>query len=234
MRRRDFIRAVGLGCMGCLYNPLAVLADNSSKGTVARGVSSLVSRTYDTKKLLNKYDAQAQARREMYLPVFGEARIDSILAEMRESYEALIPNIPFIGERNYHLQWFIPNAEKLAEYIVARNYDVSVKDFSTMYIDKTKKDLYAMPENTRLMIGKMQFGPVSQMQQKFAVFKSQFKLYPDDYILTYIKGDGETFDYGLDYTQCASDKLYKQYDAMDMLINLICNMDYCRSFFILQ
>ena len=34
----------------------------------------------------------------MYLPVFGEDKVDGILDEMRDSYEALIPNIPFIGD----------------------------------------------------------------------------------------------------------------------------------------
>ena len=34
------------------------------------------------------------------------------------------------------------------------------------------------------------------------------------------------FDWGLDYTQCSSDLLFKRYDANDLSINLTCNYDY--------
>jgi len=244
VKRRDFIKAIGIGCVSCCCNPLDALAKvNRSSGGPAGflpGCStrmgdarispvragSLDGQTYDTEALLQQYDTNAQARRELYLPVFGEAEVDSILAEMRASYQALIPDIPYIGEKNFHLQWEIPNAEKLAEYLVAIKYGLTVQQFSKLYLDQAAKELYAIPEKSRRRIGKMQFSPLTQINMMMVAFRSQLRLYPEDYNLTYIGGDGKEFDWGFDYTQCSSDLLFKKYEATDLLIHLICQMDF--------
>lgn len=108
MKRRVFLKALGLGCVGCCLPPLDAQA-------------ALGPKTYSTAKLLADYDANAQWRRDLYLGVPELAgNIDGVLREMRDAYEALIPDIPYIGRRNFHLQWSIPNAEKLADYLVAK------------------------------------------------------------------------------------------------------------------
>ena len=57
------------------------------------------------------------------------------------SFEALIPDMPYIGESNFHLQWFIPNSEKLAEYLVVKNYGVTKKEYSNLHLTQASKDL---------------------------------------------------------------------------------------------
>jgi hypothetical protein len=227
MKRRDFIKAAGISCLGLCCNPLTTQAQSSSTGAGARAVSSLNGRTYDARELLNKYDAQAQWRRQLYLSVFDEAVIDGILEEMRNSYAEVIPGIPFIGKNNYHLQWVIPNAEKLADYLIAKNYGVTIERFSSLHLAQAAKDLYdTYTEEQRRQIGKSQFGLVSELLMRMIAFRSQLKLFEDDYLLTYIKGDGKDFDWGLDYTQCTNIILYEKYGAADLVYPLICNMDY--------
>ena len=244
MKRRDFIKTIGMGCMGCFLGRLDVLRTvnaspegfkNIKAGSHARvgalntyrgKVSSLDNETYDKEELLKEYDSAKQSRRDLYVTIFGEDAVDSILDEMRDSYETIIPDIPYVGERNFHLVFLMPNAENLADYLVAKSYGVTVKEFSKLHLDKSEKDLFAMPEWLRLMIGRMQFGLVSEMMMRRVADRSQQLLYPEDYICTFVKGDGEEFDWGLDYTQCSSDLLYIKYDANDLSINLTCNYDY--------
>jgi hypothetical protein len=245
MKRRDFIKAAGIGCFGCCCRPFPALAkvsmSSDRRNTFKAGCSTRIStlpadnralagiggRTWNKDKLLKQYDEGREARREMYLPVFSEDMVDGILDEMRDSYEALIPDMPFIGERNYHLQWDIPNAEKLAEFKVAKTYGLTVKDFSTMYLAWAEKDLRSQYTDSELvMIGSMQFGLIAKIQMRIVAFKSQLKVYPEDYILTYIPGDGKDFDWGLDYTQCPSEILYRRHDEINLLFNVICRADY--------
>ena len=245
MQRRDFIKAVGIGCVGCCCNPLNVLAKGSISSacrntfkagcstristlrTYDRALASLDGRTWDKDKLLKQYDEGYASRWELYAPVFGEDKVNSILDEMRDSYEALIPDMPYIGERNYHLQWDIPNAQKLAEFKVAKTYGLTVKDFSNMYLDWAEKDLRSQYTDSELVqIGSMQFGLIAEIQLRIVAFKSQLKVYPEDYILTYVKGDGKDFDWGLNYTQCPSEILYRRHDEINLLFNVICRADY--------
>ncbi|MEI6126036.1 MAG: hypothetical protein WCQ99_05720 [Pseudomonadota bacterium] len=245
MKRRDFIKTVGIGCIGCCCNPLEVLAGSSRaaarsnyfKAGCASRISTLSSyktafaspggRSWDKNKLLQQYDAGNTSRRAMYVTVFDEAKVDGILDEMRDSYEALIPDMPYIGELNYHLQWDIPNAEKLAEFKVAKTYGLSVKDFSSMYLDWTAQNLRSQYTDSELVqIGNMQFGLMADIQLRIVAFISQLKVYPEDYILKYVKGDGKDFDWGLDYTQCPSEILYRRHDELNLLFNVICRADY--------
>jgi len=227
MKRRDFIKAAGISCLGLCCNSFTAPAQSGVTEAGARAAASPAGRTYNTQELLKKYDDQAQWRRQLYLPVFDEAVIDGILDEMRNSYTEVIPGIPFIGKNNYHLQWVIPNAEKLADYLVAKKYGVTIEQFSSMHLAQASKDLYdTYSEEQRRQIGKSQFGLISELMMRMIAFRSQLKLFKDDYLLTYLKGDGQQFDWGLDYTQCTNIILYEKYGAGDLVYPLICNIDY--------
>ncbi len=245
MKRRDFIKAIGIGCLGACCNPMNLFAAGRTmrksyagyKAAVpylrlnplritAPGITATDGMTWDPGPLLEQYDQKRPARRELYLHVFGENEIDDILDEMRARYEALIPDMPFIGESNFHLQWFIPNSEKLAEYLVVANYGVTKKDFSNLHLMQASKDLLAWGKDQLIAIGKMQFGYQTELFMAATALWSQFRVYPDDYVIYFRRGDRVDFDWGLDYTQCANVQLYKKFDAVDLVLPLICTQDY--------
>ncbi len=244
MKRRDFLRTLGLSCVGACCNPFKALAAGTTRlksqaGLNAAysnrlnplrisiaGLTSFDGRTYAPEPLLQQYDERAQWRRELYLQIFPEDEIDDILAEMRQSFADIIPEMPYIGESNFHLQWFIPNSEKLAEYLVVKNYGVTKKEYSNLHLTQASKDLLDNYTEAQLIgIGKMQFGYPTELFMMATALWSQFRMYPDDYIIYFRKGDGVDFDWGLDYTQCANVQLYKKYDAQDLLLPMVCTQD---------
>jgi hypothetical protein len=244
MKRRDFIRTIGISCMGSCLNPLGVLAASTTPlknrslykaafpplrlnplNKPAAGITSLDDMTYAPGPLLEKYDEKNQARRDLYLQIFDENTIDGMLDEMRDSYEALIPDMPYIGEFNFHLVWFIPNCQKLAEYLVVEKYGVTKKEFSNLHLTQASKELLIYTADERMEIGKMQFGLFTERMMSAWALWSQFRVYPEDYILYFRKGDGVNFDWGFDYKQCANVILYKKYNALDLLLPLVCTMD---------
>jgi hypothetical protein len=81
-------------------------------------------------------------------------------------------------------------------------------------------------EAERRKIGSMQFGPMSDMMMRFVAWNSQLRLYPENYILEFVPGDGVDFDWGLNYTQCPNVILYSRHGAADLVYPLICTMDY--------
>ena len=245
MRRRDFIKAVGIGYLSCCCTPLTALARSSSlspgPGAIKTpyptrlgaltsghyGVSCIGKGQYDQEQYLQIWDSSRPAKRQLYATVFGENDVDKILDEMRASYASLIPEIPFIGDNNFHLVWYIPNSEKLAEYLVAKNYGMTDKSFAQLHIDNEEKKLFQWTEDQRRSIGAMQFGPKAEKKMRWEAFKTKFRFYPDNYIMTFRKGDGIVFDWGLDYTQCANCALYKdKYNEAGLLFLMVCRMDY--------
>ena len=243
MKRRDFLRTIGISCLGTCCNPLKVFAAGrmSLKSAAAYkaaytnrlnplrtsipGLASFDGRTYAPEPLLQQYDEKKDARRELYLQFFGENEIDDVLDEMRQSFADLIPEMPYIGETNFHLIWFIPNSEKLAEFLVVERHGFTKKEFSNLHLTQASKDLLAMGEEELIFAGKMNFGYRTERLMTAWALWSQFRTYPDDYIYRFHKGDGVDFDWGLDYTQCSNVILYQKYDALDLLLPLVCTMD---------
>ena len=243
MKRRDFLRTIGISCLGSCCNPLKVFAaDRMSLKSAAAykaaytnrlnplrtstaGITSFDGLTYAPEPLLQQYDEREQWRRELYLQIFDENEIDHVLAEMRQSFADLIPEMPYIGEANFHLVWYIPNSEKLAEYLVLQNYGMSKKEYSNLHLTQAAKDLLAMGEEELIFAGKMNFGYRTERLMSAWALWSQFRTYPEDYIYRFRKGDGVDFDWGMDYTQCSNVLLYKKYDALDLLLPLVCTMD---------
>jgi len=243
MKRRTFIKTLGIGCLGCCCTPLSVLANEAASkvagaekfafptriGSFRSGpstVSSLDGKTYNSKELLKEYDSKLADKRALYATVFGEDEVDGILQEMRDTYEDLIPDIPYIGERNYHLQYLIPSSEELAEYLVAKNYGMTSKSFSTLRLKHAEELIMSMPENLRLMIGRSTLRPLALLKMRMVAYRSQHSSYPDESLCTYIPGDGVEFDWGMDYTRCTTDVLYAKYDATDLMIDLTCKYDF--------
>jgi hypothetical protein len=209
MKRRDFIKACGVGLTACCCSPLNAYATQNQ--------------TYSARKLLQDYDQKEATRRVLYTSLFGAAVIDTVLAQMRNSFEAIIPDIPYIGQINFHLQWHIPNAEKLAEWLVAKEHGVSMLEFSQLHLDQALADLLSMPDPAK--IGSFQFGPITEIMMQLTAAESQLRIYPEAHIFTFVKGDGVDFDWGLDYSQCPNVILYNKYGAGDLVYPLICTQD---------
>jgi hypothetical protein len=210
MKRRNFLKACGIGFAACCGGPLNAYAAAHSQ-------------TYSTRKLLHDYDQKGAVRRALYLSMFGAVSVDKVLAEMRASYEALIPDIPYIGQINFHLQWHIPNMEKLAEYLVAKEYGKTMLEFSQLHLDQSLNDLLSMPDPVK--IGSMQFGPMAEVGMQLKAAESQLRIYPEAHVFSFVKGNGIDFDWGLDYSQCPSVIMFGRHGAADLVYPLVCTMD---------
>lgn len=103
---------------------------------------------------------------------------------------------------------------------------MTIPAFSRLHLDRALSDLMAMPEEQRRMIGSMQFGPLANLMMRFVAWRSQLRLYPEDYILEFVPGDGADFDWGFDYYQCPNVILFSRHGAADLVYPLVCTMDY--------
>ena len=84
-----------------------------------------------------------------------------------------------------------------------------------------KRQLYEIIyKNKKNRFEKIGQSPAKQIFQddyinylKLMAEKSQKKDYPGDWVFTFIEGDGETFDYGLNFTECGVHKIFKKLGA---------------------
>ena len=65
-------------------------------------------------------------------------------------------------------------------------------------------------------------------QYRKAAERSQERRYPEDYVFEYVVGDGEEFDRGSDFTECATLKFYHAQGA-DEFMPFYCYLDFPKS-----
>jgi hypothetical protein len=59
-----------------------------------------------------------------------------------------------------------------------------------------------VPRVLRLWMGRHHFGRMRRQKLQRAARRSQARRYPGDWVFERIDGDGETFDFGIDMTEC--------------------------------
>ena len=85
--------------------------------------------------------------------------------------------------------------------------------------------LSRVPLLLRKLSGWLHFRMFTLNKLQAAARRSQERKYAGDWVFQVVPGDGRSFDYGVDYTECAILKFLEAQDAIELLPYL-CNIDY--------
>ena len=154
----------------------------------------------------------------------GEERARRLIWESREEYEKLIPRIPFIGDKNPLLVFLLPTTRYLAAYRALQRQGLGIDDAGRLTLAIGEADLRAIPLIARRFIGWAWFSPWFRQRIRQRAEASRQRRYQGDYVLVYVEGDDQEFDYGVDYMECASCKFLEAEDALE-LAPYVCAVD---------
>lgn len=176
-------------------------------------------------KLLADFERSMQRVEDTLIARYGEAEADSLAMESRREYEALIPEIPYIGERNPMRDFFLfPASRYLGIYRAFQAHGKSVEEVGRLAYEIASKEIQSLPGWMRFGIRAAWFSGWFRRRLKKRAEILLERKYQDDYLIIYLEGDGKEFDYGVDYLQCASCEFYRQQDAA-ALAPYVCAID---------
>jgi hypothetical protein len=175
-------------------------------------------------RLLKDFGRMAARVRRVLIRRYGEEQAKALITESRREYEALIPQIPFIGEKSPMLIFLLPTSRYLAVYRALQKRSTAVEDAGRLIYEMCEAEAKAMPGPVRRLMGYLWFYPLFLRRVRKRAAESQKRQYPGGYVLTFVEGDGRDFDWGIDYTECSSCKLLKAQDAME-LAPYVCAVD---------
>jgi hypothetical protein len=149
---------------------------------------------------------------------YGEKFANTVLKEISNEYESIYEKIPYIGGDSNLLTFDLESAaENLAAYLVLKREGKPLSEIGEISYKACEKIYNLHPE----------IAPKSSPEYipyiKKAAEESLKRKYPDDWVYTFIEGDGES-DYGLDFTECGIVKLFNKYNA-DEFVPYLCAMD---------
>ena len=181
-------------------------------------------------KLLRDFDKSfGKYGKKVLTSHYGRELAEEILRESRKEYETLIPKIPDVGgSKNIFETNLIQSAWLLALYRTMKGHGKTAEETGRLGYEMVEAQLTAIPRwmlpVLRIMLSK-KYG-ITNMK-KYAS-ESQRRLYPEDWVWSYVEGDGKEFDSGTDMKECAIVKFLHAQGA-DELARYMCRVDFATS-----
>jgi hypothetical protein len=175
-------------------------------------------------RFLKDFDRMAARVRRVLISRYGEEQAKALIRDSRKEYEALIPQIPFIGEKSRMLIFLLPTSRYLAVYRALRKRGATVEDAGLLIYEMCEAEAKAIPGPVRRLMGWLWFSPLFLRRVRKRAAESQKRPYPGGYVYDYVEGNGRDFDWGIDYLECSSCKLLKAQGAME-LAPYVCAVD---------
>jgi hypothetical protein len=150
---------------------------------------------------------------------YGEGFKEKAMSEIREEYELIYEEMPYIGgdENNLTIE-LVSAAENLAFYKVLKRHDKHLNEIGELAYNAQKKAFDDHPELVPPMTN-----PEVIPYIKYAAQVSGERKFPGDWVYEFVDGNDE-FDFGTDFTECGIQKLYHKYGA-DEFTPYLCAMD---------
>ena len=163
---------------------------------------------------------------------YGKDVAEAVVAETIRRFEALLPEIPYIGgSENILTKNLYLSAAMLAMYQSLQARGKSVEEVAGLIYRGTASFYSGFPFQLLLRFqGRQLLSRKRIAQRKQAAAISQERLYPDDWVFEILEGDGQTFEFGVDYTECGIVK-YLAREGAPELAPYLCWLDYpmCKS-----
>jgi hypothetical protein len=175
-------------------------------------------------QLLKSFDSSIARGKRVLIYRYGNEHANSLIRESRSEYESLIPQIPFIGNNNPLLIFLLPTSRYLSIYRVLLRMGLTHVDAIQIIYQMNEAELKAIPYPVRRIIGYLWFSPWLIKRFRKRAKESQERKYSGGYVFTFIEGDGQKFDYGIDYTECAGCKFLNEQNAPE-LAPFLCALD---------
>ena len=178
-------------------------------------------------EFLKRFDDELQYWRPIIVSRFGAKFADTVLREAHKEFEVLIPEIPYIGGDENHLTGsLVESVRYLAFYRAMKRQGRKAEETGKILYDA----ILARVDEPRAPIPVFQRLTTEQLMEKRRerAQRSQERRYPQDYVYEFVASDGEEFDYGYDFSECAAQKFYHAQGADEFLL-LYCFLDYAWS-----
>lgn len=156
--------------------------------------------------LLVDFDKVVMEWRPVIADCYGEAFASAVLADAKVRFETFIPGIPYIGGDENHLTHaLVESVEILALFWAMEAVGETPDETGKVLHDAVLR----LPPPPPIPPDQLLSTADLMQYRRQRAERSLERRYPDDFVYEFVEGDGETFDYGYDFLECASEKFYR-------------------------
>jgi hypothetical protein len=174
-------------------------------------------------ELLAGFDRDARNCRPILAERYDPYPAKAMLLAARSRFGDLIPELPNIGGDNKHLTASLfSSARCLALYQAMKARNLSAADTGKVLYDAVlARAAEPRPSPTAEWLSREEL--MDRRRQRAR--RSQQRRYVWDYVHKFVAGDGQTFDFGYNFLECATDKFFRARGAAEFT-PCYCFLDY--------
>ena len=176
------------------------------------------------RRLLKEFDFVVRHSRSVLEKYAGFENVNALVDETRREFENIIPQLPYIGGKQPFTEFIVFTGMLLAIYRVNKTRGKTVEETGELVYEIGREFLKSSPLFLKNLFGFMNFSSFYLNRLRKRAVESHQRKYPDGYVYNFVEGNGETFDYGVDYLECASCKFLARQNASE-LAPYLCPVD---------
>ncbi len=167
-------------------------------------------------KLLKDFDRTSALMKASLVARYGQEFANTLQREVRQQYEKLIPKIPYIkGPRAKALNTFLLiSAQELAAYKAMKKHGKPPGEAWEVCHEALRFRLAEVPQWKRWLIRRFMFSRlVRKIVAKRARQKQKVRF--GEFEIEYLIGEGDEFDFGVNYLQCGNYTFVKKHGGKE-------------------
>ncbi|MFX0028859.1 MAG: L-2-amino-thiazoline-4-carboxylic acid hydrolase [Candidatus Hermodarchaeota archaeon] len=174
---------------------------------------------YTTNKasLMKQFELTLEISKDILMERFNKSKSEALINQMRKEYEDMIIQMTDIGGgRNPFISTL---TSKVSLLVIFRNLEKEgytyreIGEFSNRYKERETKMEMDRAKRSGGDLSEVMFGEFYIKTLKRYCKNSQKKKYPDDWVMLFVDGTNEEFDFGLNISECGILKAYKKLGA---------------------
>ncbi len=178
-------------------------------------------------KLKRQYQRILNTIHPVLVESWGEEDADVFQQQTLVLYsEEIIPQIPYIGgKKNPYTPFLLQTSMALALYRSVKLRGGTLEEAAELMFKGMCLIATQTPRFLLHLYGWWTNSKISFPRIRREAKESQLRRYPEDWVYSFVEGDGQVFDYGIDMQECGILKFLEAQDAIE-LAPYLCEVDY--------
>ena len=167
--------------------------------------------------LMHLFDFIFQSLEERLAAYHGDQYAGLIVHQSRKNFEEILPLLPYVGGmKNYYTPIIVINGMVIAMFRAMRETGKTAEDVVRVWAEAADTLFARIPARLAHLGGQAIFSkPVVNTFRKQSLL-SQERRFLEDWVYTLLEGDGEEFDVGFEFSECAVIKLYQAMGTVEL------------------
>jgi len=180
------------------------------------------------KKIHKEFKALVKVARKVALNHYDPKTIDAIIIQAYAELEKILPTLPYVGgNKSPFTTLMISSAETIAFYKACKTFGLTPREMGKFIYEIAESYAESIPSYKKWLARKILFTGFFKNRWKKWMAENQKREYPENWHGEYIVGDGISFNYGLNFNECAWMKLARIVGAED-ISPYVCLSDYAK------